>query len=87
VICYFKESWEDPTNFTMKINAIASKPEEDGDMTKNNTILKPSNNMKVVKLPTLLKVERPQLDMSQVEGVPKWTHDNETETENPQGVS
>ena len=71
----------------MKINAIASKPEDDNDMTRNNSILKPSNNMNIVKLPTLLKIERPQLDMSKVKGVPKWTHDNENESENPQGVS
>ena len=81
-----QEDWENPTNFTYKIDAIAKKL--NWDMDKNNTDIKPSTPLNIGKLPVLLKVEKPQLDMSKIPGVPIWSPEDENDgKDNKQGVS
>jgi len=74
------EGWQDPTNFTMKVDAIAKKL--GNEMNKNNSDIKPSNPLDVVALPQLKEIETPKLDMSKVPGVPKWSHEDSTNNDN-----
>lgn len=57
------------------------------DMDKNNTDIKPSTPLNVGKLPVLLRVEKPQLDMGKIPGVPIWSPEDENDgKDNKQGV-
>ena len=57
------------------------------DMDKNNTDIKPSTPLNVGKLPVLLKVEKPQLDMGKIPGVPIWNPEDENDgKDNKQGA-
>ena len=80
-----QEEWDDPTNFTAKIDSIAKKLGY--DMDKNNSDIKPSTPLDIGRLPVLLKVEKPQLDMSKIPGVPRWNKDDgESGSDTKQGV-
>jgi len=77
-------SWEDPTAFTMKIDALTK--DLSTETNTNNSVLKPSINPNIGRLPTLSILEKPQVDLSKYPGVPRYNKTDDSDDDSKQGI-